>query len=168
MPSPRSRAHGSLLNGIGQGDASVTVDEETRNEVFEAFKVSHGAKIAGALLEMLPSAGVPELATKADLALVRTEMGALEARLGERIESALRGVQSEVQNELRDLRGEMRGLHGEMGGLHGEMGDLRGEMRGIETNFQKELRDQTGRFIGWMFAAAGLSVAAASAIGRLG
>ena len=125
MPSPRSRAHGSLLNGIGQGDASVAVDEETRNEVFEAFKVSHGAKIAGALLEMLPSAGVPELATKADLALVRTEMGALEARLGERIESAL-------------------------------------------TNVQRELRDQTGRFIGWMFAGLGLAVAAGSTIARLG
>jgi len=132
----------------------VTVNEERRHEVFEAFKASHGTKIAGALLEMLPPAGVPELATKGDLAIVRADIAALEARMGERIESALRAVQSEVQNELKDIRGEM--------------GGLRGEMRGIETSFQKELRDQTGRFIGWMFAAAGLSVAAASAIGRLG
>ena len=125
----------------------MTVNEESRHEVFEAFKASHGTKIAGALLEMLPPAGVPELATKGDLAIVRADIAALEARMGERIESALRAVQSEVQNELKDIRGEMRG---------------------IETSFQKELRDQTGRFIGWMFATAGLSLAAASATGRLG
>ena len=103
----------------------MTVNEESRHEVFEAFKASHGTKIAGVLLEMLPPAGVPELATKGDLAIVRADIAALEARMGERIESALKDVQG-------------------------------------------ELREQANRFIGWMFATAGLSLAAASAIGRLG
>lgn len=108
----------------GQG-GEMPVNEETRHEVYEAFKASHGPNIAGARLEMLPPAGVPELATKADLAVLEAKLSAVESRLAGRIE----GVRAEMQKELRALG---------------------------------------NRFIGWMFAAAGLSLAVAGAVAGLG
>lgn len=52
----------------------MPVDEETRQDVYEDFKRVHGSKRAGAIMAMLPPAGVPELATKADLEVLRAEM----------------------------------------------------------------------------------------------
>lgn len=66
--------------------------EAIRHDVFEAFRASHGRELAAKLMQLLPPAGVPELATKADVevlrvemagefALVREEMRSLEARV---------------------------------------------------------------------------------------
>lgn len=87
----------------------MAVGEEERHRVFEAFKDSYGAEVASSIMEMMPPAGVPELATKDDVAalgrelrgelraelhgqvgVLRAEMDGLEARLGERIEGALK------------------------------------------------------------------------------
>lgn len=57
----------------------MPVDEETRHDVYQGFKQVHGAKRAAAIMQMLPPAGVPDLATKADLEK-------LEARLEARFE----------------------------------------------------------------------------------
>lgn len=75
----------------------MTVNEGLRAEVFTSLKEAHGERIANAMMEMLPPAGVPELATKgdinvvrADLDILRAEVAGVEARLGEKLERALR------------------------------------------------------------------------------
>lgn len=77
-PDPRSR------------ETARAVDERSRHEVFTGLSRVHGESIAALILEMLPPAGVPDRATKADVEIIRGEMGTVEARLGEHIEQALR------------------------------------------------------------------------------
>lgn len=60
----------------------MPVDEETRHDVYEDFKRVHGTKRAAAIMEMLPPAGVPELATKADIEKLEGRLGSLEERFG--------------------------------------------------------------------------------------
>lgn len=67
----------------------MPVDEETRHDVYEDFKRVHGAKRAAAIMEMLPPAGVPELATKADIEKLEGRLGSLEERFGS-LEGVLR------------------------------------------------------------------------------
>ena len=99
----------------------MPIDQGTRVEVYEALKTAHGEKVANAFMEMLPPAGVPELATKADVAL----LGA-------------------------DLRAEIAQLRGEFG-----------------ERLERGLREQTTRFVAWMFAVVGISSTIVAAAARL-
>ncbi|HVM39670.1 MAG TPA: hypothetical protein VM618_02685 [Acidimicrobiia bacterium] len=122
----------------------MAVDEEMRYRVYEAMKAHHGSDVAGALMEMLPPAGVPELATKADLALhaaaVEHRIDALDNRLARRID----------------------GLEGRIDGLEGRM-DQRFQVfeAQIGERIERALRQQGNRYITWMVATAGLCLAAA-------
>lgn len=77
--------------------------EAARHRVFEAFHASHGEEVASDLMELLPPAGMPELATRQDLQV-------LEAGL---------------KAELAEMKGEFRG---ELGEVRGELGKVRGEL----------------------------------------
>lgn len=72
----------------------MTVDQGMRTEVYRALREAHGEKVANALMDMLPPAGVPELATKADLAALEskllTEVAVLSSEFGEKLERGLR------------------------------------------------------------------------------
>ena len=122
------------------------------------------------------------LATKADLQLLRSEMRELAASLsGEMAEfrGEMRGEMSELRGEMRiemsELRGEMRsemsGLRGEMrseiSGLRGEvrieMSELRGEMgtmySRLETQITKESSKTQRLMIGLIIALGALFTA---------
>ena len=136
------------MHGLDRG-AIMTVDESARLEVFEAFRESHGERIASALIQMLPPAGVPDLATKDDVALVRRDLAALEQRFEafeHRIELRLAGSEDRVDVKIAGL-------------------DIR--IAGLEAKLERELRAQGNRFIGWMFAGLATFGVASELAGRL-
>ena len=118
------------MHGLDRG-AIMTVDESARLEVFEAFRESHGERIASALIQMLPPAGVPDLATKDDVALVRRDLEAFEQRIDDRMQAF------EEHVRLRLAASEDR---------------TAAKISGLEATLERELRAQGNRFIGWMFA----------------
>ncbi|HLF99595.1 MAG TPA: hypothetical protein VI916_03925 [Acidimicrobiia bacterium] len=117
----------------------MSVDQAMRAEVYLALETIHGKDVANAIMEMLPPAGVPELATKQDLAL----------------------MSAELRTEFAELRTELKG---EMAGLRTE---LKGEMAALGERMERLLREQTSRYIGWLLGVAGVGVAAAGAIAGL-
>ena len=91
-------------------------------------------------MEMLPPVGWADVATKHDL-------GALEGRMELRMEAL---------EERMGLRMET---------LEARLGE---RLESSLKEIQQEMREQANRFIGWVVGAAGLSVAAASVISRVG
>ncbi len=120
----------------------MTVNEEMRHRVYEGLKALRGAEFAGAMMEMLPPAGVPELATKADLAV--------------------------LESKLNELRVEFGGLRAEFGGLRAEFGGLRAEFDSFKAEIGGQIEAQTVRFIRWSAAIAGVSLTIAELLGRAG
>ena len=129
----------------------MSVDERTRHEIYEKARESWGARAADGLMELLPPAGLPDLATKQDLALLGSDV----ALLG-----------SELRGEIGVVRGEIDGLRTEMNQefalVRGEIDTLRHEFR---AELQRELRDQTTRILTFvlptMLSGVGLAFAAA-------
>ena len=178
----------------------MPIDQGTRVEVYEALKTAHGERVANAFMEMLPPAGVPELATKSDVALmgaeIRAEMAHLRVEFGELsgevtdLRADLRGEISAVRGEISalgtELRGEISAVRGELrsglSGVRGEVTDLRADLRGeisavrgeiselrgeFGERVERALREQTTRFVGWMFAAVGITSTIVGAAARL-
>ena len=111
----------------------MAITEEVRHKVYEAIRASHGDEVANGLMEMLPPVGWADVATKHDLS---GGLGALEERMGLRMEALEARLGERLESSLKDI--------------------------------QQEMREQANRFIGWVVGAAGLSVAAASLISRVG
>jgi hypothetical protein len=68
------------------------VDERARHRLYRRLEEILGPEEAGTLMNHLPPAGLPDLATKTDLALTRADMVALEERLTARIEQMGRRI----------------------------------------------------------------------------
>jgi hypothetical protein len=62
------------------------VDERARHRLYRRLEEVLGPEEAGTLMNHLPPAGLSDLATKADLFLLRAEMEALRADLTAQIE----------------------------------------------------------------------------------
>jgi len=146
----------------------MSVDQAMRAEVYLALETIHGKDVANAIMEMLPPAGVPELATKQDLALMsaelRTEFAELRTEFAElrtELKGEMAGLRTELKGEMAGLRTELKG---EMAGLRTE---LKGEMAALGERMERLLREQTSRYIGWLLGVAGVGVAAAGAIAGL-
>jgi hypothetical protein len=88
--------------------------ERRRHQLYEEAKKVFSPNSADELMSYLPPVGWADVATKADLGVIRNELDALRA---------------ELRGEMAELRGEMGGLRGEMGGLRGEMDSLRADIR---------------------------------------
>ena len=52
----------------------MTTSEQHRHEFFDFLRDQWGPERAGQLMGLLPPAGIPELTTKADLAVLRAEL----------------------------------------------------------------------------------------------
>jgi len=89
----------------------MAISEKSRSTIYQAFSQFLGEEATADMLAQFPSRDVDEPATKADLAVLRAEMGELRA---------------ELRGEMGELRAELRG---EMGELRAEMGELRAELR---------------------------------------
>lgn len=120
----------------------MTVDAGMRAQVFASLKETHGEAIANALMEMLPPAGVPELATKSDVGIVRAEMEVFR---------------SDTKAEFSDVRAEIATLRSE---TKAGLAALRAEMH-------EEFKNQTRTFVTWMFSAVALCSTIAGGLGGL-
>jgi len=116
----------------------MPVDEARRHAVYEALRAVHGEVVAASMMEMLPPAGVPELATKADLALLKSDFDLLRAEFRGEIGE----LRAEFLGEIGELRAEFLG---EIGELRAEMGELRG---GLRAEFRGELAAMGARLEG--------------------
>lgn len=67
-------------------EANIAASEQQRHGLYAAFSESHGEEVAVNLLEALPPAGLPDLATKDDIALLRRDLQALDDKTALRFE----------------------------------------------------------------------------------
>ena len=98
-------------------------DERRRHQLYEELGTVLTKDSVDELMSYLPPVGWADVATKADVGMIRTEMGALRADL--RGETGAMGA--ELKGEMADLRGEMGAMRAE---LKGEMTALRSEVSG--------------------------------------
>lgn len=133
-------------------------DDDWR-ELFDLLEAGLGSRTAALLMAHLPPADWAELATKSDLAGLRSELkGEMAEMRGE-----MRGEMAEVRGAMTALRSEFKGEMAEMRGdtryLRGEMVNMRAEM--IERIAHSQLTVQATT-IGTMIGLSGLVFAVAS------
>jgi chromosome segregation ATPase len=107
----------------------MAISEKSRSVIYRSFSDLLGEEATADMLAQFPSRDVDEPTTRADLNLLRAEMGELRAELrGEmgELRAELRGEMGELRAEMGELRAELRA---EMGELRAEMGGLRAELR---------------------------------------
>ncbi|HVM39766.1 MAG TPA: hypothetical protein VM618_03175 [Acidimicrobiia bacterium] len=122
-----------------------------------------GAEATNTLLERLPVTPVSDLATKADLAILRgellDEMGKIRGDIG-----TLRGEFGDVKGDIGTLRGEFGQLKGQFGELRGEFGELRGEFGELRADIADTMRIQTWYTAGLLVTAVGATAGIVAAI----
>lgn len=120
----------------------MAITEEGRHEIYEAFKASHGAKVANGLMELLPPVGWADVATKHDLAVLRGD--------GE----LLRGDIEHLRGEVELLRGEGKA---DLALVEARLGERLGHEIGflearLGERLERELRRQSARYTASLFA----------------
>lgn len=100
----------------------MDVDEPTRHRVYSRLREALGEEVATTLMGGLPPFPWSDVATKADLTLLRNE---------------LRGEMGELRGEMSMLRSELRG----------EIGELRGETGHLEARLSTQMATQTRYFM---------------------
>ena len=122
--------------------------DDDRRELFDLLEPSLGSRGAALLMAHLPPVGWADLATKADLGALRSEM------LGE---------MAKLEGKVDAFRFELKG---EIGELRGELGELRGELKGELAELRGELASQVPKLwaanVATMFGIAGLVLAVAN------
>lgn len=77
----------------------MSVTEFQRHQVFQWLEEAMGPERAAVMMDLLPPVGWGDIATSADIAVVRTE---------------LRGELAELRGELAELRGEVLAAEGRL------------------------------------------------------
>ena len=67
----------------------MAISEETRHHLYRRLEEALGPEEASTLMEHLPPVGWADVATKHDLDVIRDDLVRLEARMDERIDSAV-------------------------------------------------------------------------------
>ena len=104
----------------------VLPTERSRHQLYEEMKEALSVESAHELLAYLPPVGWADVATKADVGMIRNKMDALRAEM--------RGETAELRGELRSGMAELRGE------LCSGMAELRGELRSGMTELRSELQ----------------------------
>jgi len=160
------------------------IDERSRHALYLRLEQVLGSDEAGTLMEHLPPVGWADVATRRDLEVLRTELGAEIAGVRTELGAEIAGVRTELGAEIAGVRTELGAeiatLRSDLGsaiaGDRAELGSLRVEMRAMEQSltglFRIELAQaisaQTRMLVVTMITlfVAGMSLAFAAA--RLG
>ena len=79
--------------------------DDDRRELFDLLEPSLGSRGAALLMAHLPPAGWADLATKADLGALRSEVMGEMAKLEGKVDA----FRFELKGEISELRGELKG-----------------------------------------------------------
>lgn len=79
------------------------------------------------------------VATKADLAELRSELKSDMAELRSELKTDIAELKSELKGDIADLRGEFAGLKGEFAVLKGEFADLKADVVSIKSELLLKL-----------------------------
>ena len=104
----------------------MSVTEAQRLTLRTSLVAVIGEPATTVLMEAMPPIDYDNLATKADLTVLRTDMDARFAMVDARFVA----LSAELRGEMAELRGDLRSEMAELrGDLRGEMAELRGELR---------------------------------------
>jgi hypothetical protein len=98
----------------------MSLPEARRHDLYNALEEALGTERADTLMAYLPIDEAGSLATRADVAVVATNVGSLEI---------------ELKGEIQDLRTELKG----------EIHDLRDEIHDLRTELRDEIRSVNQR-----------------------
>jgi len=131
---------------------SMAISEAARNDLYTGLAEVLGSDRAEILMSAIPLHDLDEVATKSDVLLLRTELGAEIGSLRTELGAEIGSLRTELHSEIGSLRAELGAeigslrteLHSEIGSLRtelgGEIGSLRGELGGEIGSVQVELR----------------------------
>ena len=126
----------------------MAVDEQARFELHQLLIEALGTSGAGSLMEYLPPVGWADVARKADLAHLATKAEMADVR------TEIADLRSEVRTEITGVRIEIAGLRTE---FRTEIADLRTEVRtggaSLRAELSNQLRAQTWRMMAVMVPA---------------
>ena len=83
------------------------ITESRRLALFESARTSWGEETAQTLMDLLPP-DPDQLATKADVALVRADLRAEMADLRAELRAEMADLRAELRAEMAELRGDLR------------------------------------------------------------
>lgn len=123
----------------------VAITEESRYQLFQRAGQVLGEDEAATLMELLPTVGWADVATKRDLDHQRVALSADIDAMGAALRSELHDQDVALRSEIHALG---TGLRTEMGELRdemrSEMGELRSEMRSDMSELRSEMRAMSG------------------------
>ena len=107
----------------------MSIDENTRLDLRQAFEELIGPDLAHAAMEAMPPLDYDQFATKTDVDNLGTSLRVEIAAVRTELKSDI----AEVRADMTDLRGELKSdiaeVRADMTGLRGDMAELRGELK---------------------------------------
>jgi hypothetical protein len=129
--------------------------ESDRLRLFETARRSWGDEAAATLMDLLPPLDWSQVATKQDLAELRSDLRAEIADLRGELHREIGSVRAEIAGLRADLTGEITGVRAE---LKSDIADLRSE---VHLRFAEHTRTIVLAVVGSNVALVGLTYAAA-------
>ena len=138
--------------------ATLTFDKLAYVDRLQAAGV--GEREARALAEGLDQALREEVATKSDVATVRTDIAAVRAEFRTELKGEIAGVRADLASLRTELKGDITELRTE---LKGDITELKGDITGLRAELKGDIAGVKHDLLRWMvgmaFAQAGLTVA---------
>jgi len=101
--------------------------------------------VAEAETEALGECVLANLATKGDIAEVKSEIAKLDQRISG-LKGEIADLRGELKGEIAQLDQRISGLKSEIAEVKGGTADLRGQLGGIDARFEKMEKDFSVRF----------------------
>ena len=132
----------------------MSITEASRFQLRTAIGQILSEEAADTLMELLPSVGWADVATKTDLQHLRDELKADMLNLRVATKTDLQHLRDELKADMLNLRNEFKA-------------DIQALQLSFETTLEKRLHEQTKWFITTMIAMNAVTVAVAVALSKL-
>lgn len=168
----------------------MAVNEEARYDVYEAFKASHGERVASGLMRLLPESGVATSAEVTALdATIDHRFTAFEAKIDRRfggidhrfaeidhrfaeIDHRFAALDGKIDHEVALLRRDLQGLEERMelrfDLVNERFNTVDGSLKAMEETFARKLEEQFNRVLRWVVPLVLAGMSSAIAAGRIG
>jgi hypothetical protein len=123
----------------------MSITEADRHEIYELIKQASSDRVANNVMTLFPPVGWADVATKADLAGLQTELRGVDI-----------GLRGEIGRVEAGLRGEIGRIDSRIDRLESRIDVMSSDLR---TEMHQSIRNQTWALVAWTTALAGLIVA---------